>query len=159
MRAVLQRVTSASVTVDQRIVGAIGHGWLVLVAIEAGDTVEVVDWMAEKCVHLRAFSDEAGKMNRSVLDVSGSMLIVSQFTLAGDCSRGRRPSFDRAAPPTEANLFFEQFCDSVRRLGVPVQTGIFQADMQVALVNDGPVTLVVDRSPPAAQSKSSKASS
>jgi D-tyrosyl-tRNA(Tyr) deacylase len=146
MRAVLQRVSSASVTVENRIVGSIGHGWLVLLGVGREDTPEVVPWVAEKCAHLRGFKDDDGKMNRSILDVAGSMLIVSQFTLYGDCSRGRRPGFDSAAPPDRANALYELFCDSIRGLGIPVQTGIFQADMQVSLVNDGPVTLIVEKS-------------
>lgn len=145
MRAVLQRVTQSHVAVEGRIVGEIGHGWLVLLGVGRDDTPETTQWVAEKCVHLRAFADDDGKMNLSLLDVGGSMLVVSQFTLYGDCNRGRRPGFDAAATPESAKALYELFCQSVRRLGVPVQTGIFQADMQVSLVNDGPVTLVVER--------------
>lgn len=145
MRAVLQRVTQSHVAVEGRIVGEIGHGWLVLLGVGRDDTPETTQWVAEKCVQLRAFADDDGKMNLSLLDVGGSMLVVSQFTLYGDCNRGRRPGFDAAATPESAKALYELFCQSVRRLGVPVQTGIFQADMQVSLVNDGPVTLVVER--------------
>jgi D-tyrosyl-tRNA(Tyr) deacylase len=144
MRAVLQRVSSARVTVDQAVVGQIAHGWLVLLGVEHGDTVESVRWLSEKTVHLRAFADDQGKMNRSVLDLAGQVLIVSQFTLAGECRKGRRPSFERAALPDEARKLYELFCDQVASMGVPVERGIFQADMQVALVNDGPVTFVID---------------
>ncbi|MCY3007103.1 MAG: D-aminoacyl-tRNA deacylase [Planctomycetota bacterium] len=144
MRAVLQRVSSARVTVDQAVVGQIAHGWLVLLGVEQGDTVESVRWLSEKTVHLRAFADDQGKMNRSVLDLAGQVLIVSQFTLAAECRKGRRPSFERAAVPDEARKLYELFCDQVASMGVPVERGIFQADMQVALVNDGPVTFVID---------------
>jgi D-tyrosyl-tRNA(Tyr) deacylase len=144
MRVVLQRVTSASVAVDGQVVGQIAQGWLVLLGVERGDTERSVGWLAEKCVLLRAFQDEQGKMNRSILDVGGQMLIVSQFTLAGDCQKGRRPSFDRAAPPQEARGLYDAFCQKVLQLGVHVERGIFQADMKVALVNDGPVTFVID---------------
>jgi D-tyrosyl-tRNA(Tyr) deacylase len=145
MRAVLQRVTQSHVAVEGRIVGEIGHGWLVLLGVGRDDTPETTQWVAEKCVHLRAFADGDGKMNLSLLDVGGSMLVVSQFTLYGDCNRGRRPGFDAAAPPESAKALYELFCQAVRQFGVSVQTGIFQADMQVSLVNDGPVTLVVER--------------
>lgn len=145
MRAVLQRVSEASVTVDGKIVGAIGHGWLVLLGVKKGDNRDTAKWLAEKCVTLRAFSDAAGKMNLSVGDVHGSMLIVSQFTLYGDCIRGRRPGFDQAEEPVAANELYEFFCEQVDALGVPVAKGVFRADMKVALVNDGPVTLIVER--------------
>lgn len=144
MRVVLQRVSSASVTVEGQVVGRIAQGWLVLFGVEQGDTRDSVAWLAEKTVHLRAFSDDHGKMNRSVLDVAGQVLVVSQFTLAGDCRKGRRPGFDRAAPPQEARLLYELYCDQVAAHGVEVERGIFQADMKVALVNDGPVTFVID---------------
>lgn len=146
MRVVLQRVSSASVTVDGQIVGQIAQGWLVLLGIEQGDSDRLVPWLAEKCVHLRAFQDEQGKMNRSILEVDGQMLIVSQFTLAGDCRKGRRPSFDRAAAPAQARLLYDLFCQQIANLGVHVERGVFQADMKVALVNDGPVTFVIDHS-------------
>jgi len=144
MRIVLQRVLNASVSVEGQVVGKIDHGWLVLLGVEDGDSIDSVQWLAEKSVHLRAFSDDQGKMNRSVLDVGGRMLIVSQFTLAGDCRKGRRPGFDRAAAPAQARVLYEAFCEQVATLGVPVERGVFQADMKVALVNDGPVTFVID---------------
>lgn len=146
MRVVLQRVSSASVTVDGQIIGQIAQGWLVLLGIEQGDSDRLVPWLAEKCVHLRAFQDEQGKMNRSILEVDGQMLIVSQFTLAGDCRKGRRPSFDRAAAPAQARDLYDLFCQQIANLGVHVERGVFQADMKVALVNDGPVTFVIDHS-------------
>lgn len=145
MKVVLQRVQHASVVVENEVVGAIEHGWLVLFGVAKGDTFEKADWLADKCVGLRAFNDENGKMNLSVVDTKGSMLIVSQFTLYGDCVRGRRPGFDNAAPPDFANEVYEYFCNKVQQLGVPVQRGIFRADMKVTLLNDGPVTFVIDR--------------
>ena len=144
MRVVLQRVSSASVTVEDQIVGQIARGWLVLLGVEQGDTIGSVHWLVEKVVHLRAFPDEQGKMNLSVQDVRGQLLVVSQFTLAGDCRKGRRPGFDRAAAPQEARVLYDSFCDQVASLGVGLQRGVFQADMKVALVNDGPVTFVID---------------
>lgn len=144
MRVVLQRVSSASVTVEGQIVGQIASGWLILLGVEQGDTIASVHWLVEKVIHLRAFSDEQGKMNRSVLDVGGELLVVSQFTLAGDCRKGRRPGFDRAAAPQEAKVLYESFCEQATSMGVGLQRGIFQADMKVALVNDGPVTFVID---------------
>jgi D-tyrosyl-tRNA(Tyr) deacylase len=145
MKAVIQRVTSASVVVDGETVGAVDQGIMILLGVEKGDDDSKADWLAEKICGLRIFTDEAGKMNLSVQDVSGSLLIVSQFTLAGNCSKGKRPSFDTAAPPDEGKRLYEYFVDAVRVLGLPVQTGIFQADMQVSLVNDGPVTFILER--------------
>jgi len=145
MKAVIQRVSSASVTVDGAIVGQIGQGIMVLLGVEKGDTEAPADWLAEKIVALRIFEDEAGKMNRSLADIGGGLLAVSQFTLAGTCDKGRRPSFDSAAPADEGKRLYDYFVNALRRLQVPVQTGIFQADMQVALVNDGPVTLILER--------------
>jgi len=145
MKAVIQRVTSASVVVDGQTVGQIGRGILVLIGVEKGDDEIRADWLAEKIVNLRIFEDEAGKMNQSVEEVGGSLLVVSQFTLAGNCDKGRRPSFDTAAPPEEGRRLYEYFVEAVRRLGLPVATGIFQADMQVSLVNDGPVTFILER--------------
>lgn len=147
MKAVIQRVTSASVTVDNRVVGEIGQGLLVLLGIEKGDQQAQADWLAEKIVTLRVFEDEHGKMNRSLVDVGGAVLAVSQFTLAGNCAKGRRPSFDTAAPPDIGKLRYEQFIEALRQLQLPVETGIFQADMQVALVNDGPVTFILEKAP------------
>jgi D-aminoacyl-tRNA deacylase len=145
MKSVIQRVSSASVTVDGNVTGKIGRGIMVLLGVEKGDAEAQADWLAEKIINLRIFEDEAGKMNRSVQDVGGSLLVVSQFTLAGNCDKGRRPSFDSAATPDEGKRLYEYFVDAVRRLGVPVETGIFQADMKVELVNDGPVTFVLER--------------
>lgn len=145
MKAVIQRVSSASVTVDDIVVGQIGQGIMVLVGVEKGDSEAPADWLAEKIVGLRIFEDEDGKMNRSLLEVGGAVLAVSQFTLAGNCDKGRRPSFDTAAPPDEANRLYQYFVAALKGQGVVVATGIFQADMQVALVNDGPVTFVLER--------------
>ena len=144
MKAVVQRVTTASVEVSGTIAGAIGQGVLVLLGVEKGDVERDADWMAEKIVVLRIFEDEAGKMNRSLREIGGELLAVSQFTLAGNCAKGRRPSFDSAAPPDEASRLYEYFVAAVKRLGIPVRTGIFQAMMQVSLVNDGPVTFILE---------------
>lgn len=145
MKAVIQRVTSANVTVEGQVVGQIGRGILVLLGVEKGDDESRADWLTEKVVNLRIFEDQAGKMNLSLADVGGSLLVVSQFTLAGNCDKGRRPSFDSAAPPEEGKRLYEYFVEVVRRFGLPVATGIFQADMQVSLVNDGPVTFFLER--------------
>lgn len=145
MKAVIQRVSSASVTVADQVVGQIGQGLLVLLGVEKGDGEAPADWLAEKIVSLRLFEDEAGKMNRSLQDSGGAVLAVSQFTLAGNCTKGRRPSFDTAAPPDQARQLYDYFVEALKRQGVAVQTGVFQADMQVALVNDGPVTFILER--------------
>lgn len=145
MKAVIQRVKSASVEVEGEIVGRIGRGILVLVGVEKGDDEARADWLAEKIVNLRIFGDEAGKMNLSLKEVAGSLLAVSQFTLAGTCAKGRRPSFDTAAPPEEGKRLYDYFVDALKRWELPVETGIFQADMRVALVNDGPVTFILER--------------
>ncbi|GFO62712.1 D-aminoacyl-tRNA deacylase [Geomonas paludis] len=147
MKAVIQRVKKASVTVAGKVVGEIGPGILVLLGVEIGDTCKQADWMAEKIVNLRIFCDDQGKMNLALPDIKGEMLAVSQFTLAGNCSKGRRPSFDTAAAPEEANKLYSYFMGQVWELGVPVQSGIFQADMEVSLVNDGPVTFVLETPP------------
>ncbi|MBL8830139.1 MAG: D-tyrosyl-tRNA(Tyr) deacylase [Planctomycetaceae bacterium] len=144
MRAVVQRVTQSSVTISTEIVGQISQGLLVLLGVGEGDTLDDVKYLADKIVSLRVFEDDAGKMNRSLVDVSGAMLVVSQFTLMGDCRKGRRPSFDSAAPPELAESLYEAFCSAVRGLGVQVETGRFRQNMQVALINDGPVTLLLD---------------
>ena len=144
MRAVLQRVTRASVEVDGRVVGRIGPGWLVLLGVARGDRDEDADRLAAKVAGLRAFEDDDGKMNRDVAEVGGSVLVVSQFTLLGDCRTGRRPSFVEAAEPVEAERLYLRFVEQVRALGLPVETGTFRADMKVELVNDGPVTLLLD---------------
>jgi len=145
MKALIQRVSSASVTVDDVVVGQIGQGILVLLGVEKGDVEEKADWLAEKIAGLRIFSDAEGRMNLSLRDVQGALLVVSQFTLAGNCSKGRRPSFDTAAPPAEGRRLYEYFVDTARLLGLAVETGVFQADMQVSLVNDGPVTFMLER--------------
>ncbi len=145
MRAVLQRVKRAEVRVEGRVVGRIGPGLLVLVGIAAGDTPESGNALAEKIVNLRIFDDEQGRMNRALLEMGGSVLCVSQFTLYGDCRKGRRPSYERAASPETARPLYEAFLDSLRELlrgaGASVEAGQFQAMMEVELVNDGPVTL------------------
>lgn len=145
MKAVIQRVRSASVVVDNETVGAIAHGLMVLLGIEKGDSELQADWLAEKIAGLRIFGDDQGRMNLSVRDVAGALLVVSQFTLAGNCAKGKRPSFDTAAAPADGKRLYEYFVDGLRRLGLPVETGIFQADMQVNLVNDGPVTFILER--------------
>ena len=145
MRVVVQRVRRARVTVGDEVVGEIGQGLLVLLGVTHGDTIDNARWLAEKTVGLRIFADDEGKMNRSVADVGGGVLVVSQFTLYGDCSKGKRPSFITAAPPEIAIPLYESFVDAVRALGIPVATGRFGAMMDVELINDGPVTLIVDR--------------
>jgi D-tyrosyl-tRNA(Tyr) deacylase len=144
LRAVVQRVTRACVTVDARSVGEISAGVLVLLGVGRDDNSEAAIYLAEKIANLRIFSDEAGKMNRSLLDVAGAALVVSQFTLYGDTRGGRRPSYVQAAPPEIANQLYEEFVRSLRSLGVRVETGVFQAHMEVELVNDGPVTILLD---------------
>lgn len=144
MKAVIQRVKEAQVRVEGKVVGEIEDGILVLLGVELGDTFKDADWMAEKIVNLRIFEDKEGKMNLAVQEVGGAILAVSQFTLAGNCSKGRRPSFDTAAAPEEANRLYSYFMGKVWELGVPVQSGIFQAEMKVSLVNDGPVTFILE---------------
>lgn len=144
MRAVVQRVTSASVVVEGRTVGAIDEGLLILLGVSRVDTSKDVAYTAEKIANLRIFEDDAGKMNQSLLNMGGSALVVSQFTLYGDVRKGRRPSFDGAAPPAMANALYEEFVEAMKDLGLTVATGIFQADMKVSLTNDGPVTIIVD---------------
>ncbi|HLE38255.1 MAG TPA: D-aminoacyl-tRNA deacylase [Acidimicrobiia bacterium] len=144
MRAVLQRVSSAEVKVDGSVVGSIGRGLLVLVGAGRDDDAADADRLAERIVHLRVFADDAGKMNLSVSDVGGAVLVVSQFTLYADTTRGRRPSFTAAAPLEPAEALVDRLAAAIARSGIPVQTGRFGAHMEVALVNDGPVTIVVD---------------
>jgi D-tyrosyl-tRNA(Tyr) deacylase len=144
VRAVIQRVSRASVVVEGRVAGEIGAGLVVLLGVGRTDNPESAAYLAEKIVNLRIFSDDAGKMNLSLLDVGGSALVVSQFTLYGDTRGGRRPSYIQAAPPEEANRLYMEFVSSMRGLGIPVETGVFQAHMQVELVNDGPVTILLD---------------
>lgn len=152
MRVVLQRVQRASVRVGDELVGSIGPGILALVGVAADDGDEDARWLAEKTVHLRIFPGPQGKMHHSLLETGGQLLAVSQFTLYGDARKGRRPDFTRAAPPAVAEPLFERYVHYVRQLGVPVETGRFGAMMAVELVNDGPVTLIVDspRKAPAA---------
>jgi D-aminoacyl-tRNA deacylase len=144
MRAVLQRVSRSSVEVDGSCVGRIGSGWLVLLGVERGDTDADAAWIADKVVNLRAFEDEQRKMNRSVADVGGGVLIVSQFTLLGDCRGGRRPSFTAAAEPAEAERLYLRCAELMAQSGLEVAKGVFRAMMKVELVNDGPVTLLLD---------------
>lgn len=144
MRAVIQRVLESSVTVEGQVVGAIGQGLMVLLGVEEGDTEKEVQYMVDKILGLRIFEDTEGKMNHSIQEVSGELLAVSQFTLMGDARKGRRPSYSNAARPEEANRLYELFVKNVREKGTKVETGVFQADMKVALVNDGPVTILLD---------------
>lgn len=144
MKAVLQRVKEASVRVGGETVGAIGPGILLLLGVEKGDAEADADWLLRKSIELRIFEDASGKMNRSLSEVAGELLVVSQFTLAGNCAKGRRPSFDTAAPPQEGQRLYDHFVARARASGVPLATGIFQAEMAVALVNDGPVTFILD---------------
>ena len=144
MRVVVQRVSAASVRVENEIVSRIGRGLLVLLGISRTDTEKDADYLSEKVAHLRIFEDTDGKFNRSLLEMGGEMLVVSQFTLFGDCRKGRRPSFTQAADPERAARLYEYFVRQTTRLGVAVQTGRFQALMAVSLVNDGPVTLIID---------------
>jgi len=141
MRALLQRVSAASVSVEDQVIGQTGPGLLILICAMAGDTEAQADQLAAKIAKLRIFKDEAGKMNRSVRDIGGSALVVSQFTLAADTSRGNRPGFSAAAPPAEGKALYQYFATRLIAEGVPVETGEFGADMAVSLVNDGPVTL------------------
>lgn len=144
MRAVVQRVSGASVTVGGKVVGAIEAGLVVLLGVGHADTAATSAEMAGKIVHLRIFSDENGKMNLSLLDIRGGLLAISQFTLYGDVTRGRRPGFEQAARPEQANALYEEFVQCVRSHGVTVETGVFRADMSVSIVNEGPVTILLD---------------
>ncbi len=144
MRAVLQRVTRASVTVDGQTIGQIGRGLVVLLGVEQDDTEADAHQLADKTIQLRIFDDADGKMNLGLADVAGAVLVVSQFTLLGDCRKGRRPSFIQAAPPEMAERLYETFVAAVGAQGIPVATGKFRAMMQVELVNDGPVTILLD---------------
>ena len=144
MRAVIQRVSRASVKIDGAIHGEISHGMLVLLGIRGSDAISDLQWLAEKVVHLRIFEDQQGKMNKSLTDIDGEMLIISQFTLYGDCRKGRRPGFSSAAAPEIAEPLYRRFIEEVKNRQIKVATGIFQASMEVELVNDGPVTLLLD---------------
>ena len=144
MRSVVQRVKRASVTVDGERVGEISAGLMILLAVGQEDGEDAITWMVDKLVGLRIFEDEDGKMNRSIQDVGGEILMVSQFTLFGDCRSGKRPSFKTAAPPEQAKALYERIVTGIRSHGLKVETGVFQAQMDVELVNDGPVTLLLD---------------
>ncbi len=144
MRAVVQRVSESSVAVGPEVVGRIGRGLLVLLGVATTDTEKESDYLAEKIVNLRIFEDEGGRLNRSLIEVGGEMLVVSQFTLLADCRKGRRPSFTAAAEPELAARIYEHFVRQTATRGIPVQTGRFQALMAVSLVNDGPVTLIIE---------------
>ncbi len=145
MKAVIQRVKNASVTIDNEIYSKINTGMLVLFCVENGDTPDKIDWFVQKISSLRFFEDENGKMNRSVTDIDGEILVVSQFTLAADCKKGTRPSFDNAEKPDIAKKMYEQFVEKLKTKNLSVKTGLFAAMMEVALVNDGPVTFVLSR--------------
>lgn len=144
MRSVLQRVKAASVVVGQETVGKIGCGMLIFLAISADDREQNLDWMVNKIAQLRIFEDAQGKMNLSAEEANAEFLVVSQFTLLGDCIKGRRPSFDKAAEPQKAEDFYNGFVEKLKQKNFKVETGTFRADMQVSLINDGPVTLVID---------------
>jgi D-tyrosyl-tRNA(Tyr) deacylase len=144
MRAVVQRVSRASVSIDNNLTGKISRGLVLLLGIRSEDTSADIKWLADKSVHLRVFEDHEGKMNRSLLDIHGEMLIISQFTLYGDCRKGRRPGFSAAARPEIAEPIYRQFIEEVKNRNVQVTTGTFQAEMKIELVNDGPVTLLLD---------------
>ena len=145
MKLVVQRVKNANVEVEGKIVGAIEKGFLVLIGVTHNDTKEIADYLVKKLCNLRIFEDENEKMNLSIKDVKGKLLIVSQFTLYADCTGGNRPSFVNAAKPDEANELYEYFCDKCKENGVEVQKGIFGADMKVSLLNDGPVTIILEK--------------
>jgi D-tyrosyl-tRNA(Tyr) deacylase len=145
MRAVVQRVSSAQVRVKGEVVGKTGKGLLILLGVAPTDTDAEADWMAEKCAGLRIFEDDEGKMNRSLQEVGGEALVISQFTLFGDCRKGKRPSFVGAAPPEVAEKLYEKFVAALRNRGIRTETGIFAARMEVELTNYGPVTLIIDK--------------
>lgn len=144
MKAVLQRVSSASVVIDGDEVASIQHGFMILLGVEQADTEQDSEYLAQKTAELRIFADDAGKMNLSIKDVNGSVLVVSQFTLIADWRKGRRPGFTRAASPDVGNRLYLHFAEALRKQGLPVHTGVFGADMKVSLVNDGPVTLLLE---------------
>ena len=145
MKAVIQRVKKASVTIDNKIFSSIGTGMLILFCVEKEDKEEYLDWFASKVETLRFFEDENGKMNKSIQDIDGEILVVSQFTLAADCKKGTRPSFDNAQKPEIAQKMYENFADKLKNSGLTVKTGVFAAMMEVSLVNDGPVTFVLSK--------------
>lgn len=147
MRVILQRVTSSQVTVNNQVIAKIGHGLNLLVGIANTDTITEIDWMVRKCLELRLFpgEDETNKWQKSIQEISGEILVISQFTLYGDCRKGRRPSFDRSATPSDAEILYNQFVEKLRDSGLRVETGKFGAMMQVSIENDGPVTLLLER--------------
>ena len=144
MRAVIQRVKKSSVAIDKKVIGEIGKGLLVLLGVAKTDETRDVDYLVEKILNLRVFEDENGKMNKSLIEINGEMIVVSQFTLLGNCRKGRRPSFVEAAEPEKANALYEKFINQVRQTGVSAKTGQFRTMMDVALINDGPVTLILE---------------
>jgi len=144
MRAVIQRVLRATVRVDDKVVGSIGHGFVVLLGVRKEDTRQDADYLVEKVINLRVFPDTEGKMNCGIVDIAGSLLVISQFTVYGSTARGRRPSFDRAAGAEQARALYEYFIESARARGIHVESGVFQASMEVELVNYGPVTILCD---------------
>jgi D-tyrosyl-tRNA(Tyr) deacylase len=145
MKVVIQRVKSATVMVDQTIVGAIQRGILVLLGIDKDDTEEQAEFLANKIANIRIFSDNEGKMNLSVKDIEGKVLVVSQFTLSGDCRKGKRPSFDKVEHPSKAEPLYEQFVDYIKKEDIGVETGVFGAMMEINLINDGPVTFIIEK--------------
>lgn len=145
MKALIQRVKCASVTIDGEIYSQIDKGILVFLGVEKTDTVDNAQKLSDKIINLRIFEDENEKMNKSVMDIKGEILVVSQFTLMGDCKKGTRPSFDKAAPPQKASELYEKFIENISRFGLKTETGKFQAMMDVALVNDGPVTFMIEK--------------
>ena len=146
MKAVVQRVKRASVSIDGKVYSEIGTGMLILFCVEKGDSQNDLDWMVKKVSGLRFFPDENGKMNRSIKDINGEILVVSQFTLAADCKKGTRPGFDNAEIPQKANLMYEKFIALLKKEGLIIKTGVFAAMMDVSLINDGPVTFILEKS-------------
>lgn len=145
MKILVQKVLQASVKVNEQIISSINHGFLLFIGIEKEDTQQQADYLAKKITNLRIFEDENNKMNLSIIDVKGEILAVSQFTLAADLSRGNRPGFETAAPQAEAKVMYEYFVEKITQTGIPVKTGIFQADMKVSLINDGPCTFILQK--------------